>query len=584
MIHTFRKIRAILTPGERKKLRVLILSDIVISIADILFLTLLLILIQFYTGAVPSGKVFSFLFSGWAGDHHSLWPMVAFFLLFSVKNLAGFLVYRAQSRYLMQVATRISRNKLLQYLEGAWSGYVDTDSSLQIREISYQPMEFCQHVLGSMQQIITQTILILLAVAAIVTYNARLFVLLLVILLPPTFLVFYLIRSRVRSVGVNIRSSSEKSLQYLREALAGYVESNIYEKNRVFLDRYAIRQEEYNRHLSDHIVLQGIPSRMIEIFALLGIVVLLTLSHWSGNTDNSAILTIGVFMAAAYKIIPGIVKILNLSGQINTYAYATRNLQPVPGGDVGAPGGKVTSAGDVRHAGGEAPSGMIPARQETEDAIKKIFSISFDQVKFSYGDRMILNNQDLRINAGDFIGITGPSGKGKTTILHLLLGFLAPDKGQIVINDQVTDTGERRKYWRSISYVKQQPFLIHDTILQNITLNGRSCNEERFREALEVSGLTGVIGSYPEKRDKVIAENGKNISGGQRQRIAFARALYKDADLLILDEPFSELDEVSERGILEYCRELTKKGKAVVLITHNKMNLSLCNKIISLDE
>jgi ABC-type multidrug transport system fused ATPase/permease subunit len=563
MVSTFRKIMTILTLEERKKLRVLLLLDIIISIADILFLTLLLIIVQFYTGSVPASK-FSFLFSGLI-DRHSLWPVIVFFLLFSIKNLAGFLVYRAQCRYLFNVASRISKNKLLQYLEGAWSGYINTDSSMQIREISYQPMEFCQHVLGSMQQIITQTILILLTVIAIVSYNAKLFILLLVILLPPTFVVFYLIRSRVRSVGANVRNSSEKSLQYLREALAGYVESNIYDRNRVFLDRYSTRQEEYNRHLSDHVVLQGIPSRMIEIFALLGIVVLLTLHHWSGETDNSAILTIGVFMAAAYKIIPGIVKILNLSGQINTYAFSIRNLAP----DL-VPGENVTS--------GSPPS------QGAADPAQKILSIAFDKVKFSYGDRIILNNQDLQIRAGDFIGIAGPSGKGKTTILNLLLGFLAPDKGNIMINDRVTDIRERRGYWRYISYVKQQPFLVHDTILQNITLNGRSCDEQKFREALDVSGLTAMINGFPEKRDQIIAENGKNISGGQRQRIAFARALYKDADLLILDEPFSELDEASERGILEYCRELTKKGKAVVLITHNKINLSLCHKIISLDE
>ena len=558
MISTFRKIIAILTPGERKKLNMLLLLDIIISVADILFLTLLLIIIRLYTGSVPTGR-YSFLLSHLI-DRHSLWPIIIFFLLFSIKNLAGFLVYRSQCRNLFRVSSRISRNKLLQYLEGAWSGYVDTDSSMQIREISYQPMEFCQHVLGSMQQIITQAVLILLTVVAIVSYNAQLFLLLLLILLPPTFVVFYLIRSRVRSVGGNVRSSSEKSLQYLREALAGYVESNIYEKNMVFLDRYSFRQDEYNKHLSDHIVLQGIPSRMIEIFALLGIVVLLVLSHWSGDAGNPAILTIGVFMAAAYKIIPGIVKILNLSGQINTYAFAIRNLGPE-----------------------SVSEGRILSGERT-DTVQKIVSIAFDKVKFSYGDRVILNNQNLQINAGDFVGIRGPSGKGKTTILNLLLGFLAPDKGNILINDRVTDIRERREYWRYISYVKQQPFLIHDTILQNITLNGQSCNERKLLEAIGVSGLTGVIDNLPEKRDTVIAENGKNISGGQRQRIAFARALYKDADLLILDEPFSELDEASERGILEYCMELTKKGKAVVLITHNKMNLSLCHKIISLDE
>jgi len=92
------------------------------------------------------------------------------------------------------------------------------------------------------------------------------------------------------------------------------------------------------------------------------------------------------------------------------------------------------------------------------------------------------------------------------------------------------------------------------------------------------------MASSPEGLNKLITENGKNISGGQRQRIAFARALYKDADLLILDEPFSELDESSESEMLCYCRKLAGEGKIVLLITHNKKNLSLCHQTLLLDE
>jgi ABC-type bacteriocin/lantibiotic exporter with double-glycine peptidase domain len=95
--------------------------------------------------------------------------------------------------------------------------------------------------------------------------------------------------------------------------------------------------------------------------------------------------------------------------------------------------------------------------------------------------------------------------------------------------------------------------------------------------------LEGLIASFPEKGDKIIAENGKNISGGQRQRISIARALYKAADLIILDEPFNELDETSEIALLTHFQQLAQNGKMVILITHNKQSLSFCNKIVSLD-
>ena len=553
MISTFRKISALLTPAERKKLGLLQLLDIIVSIIDLVFLALLLFIIQLYTGAIPPGKL-SFLPAGLV-SRDSLAPVVVFFLLFGGKNLAGFLVYRAQSRYLFRIASRMSRNRLIEFQEGTWSSYVNTDSSVQIREISYQPLEFCQHVLGGMQQIITQSVLILLAVAAIISFRAKLFFLVLIILLPPAFLVFYLIKRRLRSVGTNARISSERSLQHLQEALAGYVESNIYHKNKVFLERYMIHQEQFNKYLSDQTVVQGIPSRMIEIFALLGVVILIMVNHWSGGGDHTAVITIGVFMAAAYKIIPGIVKILGTSGQMNAYAFTLENLEPA-----------------------------AAVNRETPPVRGRIRSVTAEHVRFSYGDRKVLDNQGLCMTAGDFVGLSGASGKGKTTLLNLLLGFLEPDAGAISINDAITDRTQRRQYWQRIAYVKQQPFLLHDTILQNITLNGTSFSEERLREVIDLSGLTAVIDAYPEKWHKVIAENGRDISGGQKQRIAIARALYKDADLIILDEPFNELDEGSETSLLRYFEYLSQQGKMILLITHNKKSLDFCNKIISLDE
>lgn len=570
------------------------LMDIVISIADILFLALLVFMIHFYTTSGAPGK-FSFL-PEWLTTYRSPLPIAVFFFLFSAKNLAGFLIYRAQCRFLFRVASRISRYKLMHYLEGTYADYVDVDSSVHIREISYQPLEFCQHVLGGLQQIITQSVLIILSVTAIVFFNARIFFLLLVILLPPVFAVFYLIKGKLSTVRVQARTSSERSLQHLQEALSGFVESNIYHKNEVFLERYIRYQQEFNRYITDQLIVQGIPNRMIEVFALLGVVILVAIDRWAGTPGNTAVITIGVFMAAAYKIIPGIVKILSLSGQVNSYVFTLHNLAPEQSGPVPpadtirprepAQGDAATQQSHVTRQ----PHAMQPQTAAQPDA-PSIRSLRFEGVCFFYNGRPVLDHTSLDMVSGDFLGIAGPSGKGKTTILNLLLGFLQPDKGAILVNDNITDTRGRQRYWRNIAYVKQQPFLVHDTLVNNITLNGQSRNDHRhsrndqpLQEALRLSGLTDMVSTWPEKEHTVIAENGRNISGGQRQRIAIARALYKNADLIILDEPFNELDEESESILLRHFRRLAGSGKLVILVTHNKESFSFCNKIISLDE
>ncbi|HEX9511837.1 MAG TPA: ABC transporter ATP-binding protein [Puia sp.] len=560
MLALIRKIAKVLTREEKRKLGMLLFLDLVISIADIAFLALLLLIVQVYTGATVRAGKFSFLLTGWAGER-SVLLIVVFFLLFSVKNLAGFLIFRAQCRFQFRVASRISKNKLIHYQKGNYSDYINVDSSVHIREVSYEPLEFCQHVLGGVQQIITQTILIVLAIAGIVFFNAKLFLLILVVLLPPVVTIFYLIKRKMSSVRGSARVSSEKSLQHLQEALSGFVESNIYDKNEVFLNRYLTYQQRYSKYLSNQTIVQGIPSRMIEIFALLGVVILIAISKGAGGTEPTAVITIGVFMAAAYKIIPGIVKILSLSGQINTYAFTLENL--------------AAKAQDAGAAGQEVPPVTRSGRG--------IRSVQFKDIQFCYSGHLVLEQFSLRIAAGDFVGIAGPSGRGKTTILNLLLGFLTPDAGEIRINNEIADTESRKGYWPDIAYVRQQSFLIHDTILNNIVLHDYPCDEQRLQAAIERSGLQSLIDSFPEKTGKIIMENGRNISGGQRQRIALARALYKEADLIILDEPFNELDEESENSLLTHFVKLARTGKLILLITHNKKSLSFCNKVVSLE-
>ena len=127
---------------------------------------------------------------------------------------------------------------------------------------------------------------------------------------------------------------------------------------------------------------------------------------------------------------------------------------------------------------------------------------------------------------------------------------------------------------------------MYDTLLANITLNGRQYSREgagqRLQKALDISGVSEWLPQLPDGLNTLLTENGKNISGGQRQRIALARALYKEANLIILDEPFSELDEKAEEKLLHHLQQLAAAGKIVILITHNKKSLHWCNKIITL--
>lgn len=528
---------------------ILIIADLIIGILDIVFLGLLLLVINFYTKNASLTPALLFpLFR----DKNPVLLIGSFFLLFSLKNLLGYFLSASQQSFFYGVSSRLSRQNVEQYLKDDYLNFITIDSSVLIRKISQQPIEFSNYILSNLQQVITQGILICCTIIGIFFYHPSLFLLLFLLLLPPVVLLGYFIKRKLRYTRSHTKTTSEKTIQHLQESLSGFIESNIYHKNDFFISRYHRYQKQLNEHIATQQTLQSLPPRLIEVFAVLGFFILIAINSLSAHTPFVDLLTVGVFMAASYKIIPGIVKILNSSGQIKTYEFILRDLLPVN------------------------------TKNYNTRASSTIASIQFKQINFKYGHHTILNNFNCEISAGDFIGISGKSGLGKTTLIHLILGFLEQGSGNILINNKVTAALERQAYWKGISYVKQQPFFINDSVLKNIILSDDDYHVQRLQHAISFAGINPMLDSYKDGIHQIITENGKNISGGQRQRMMLARAIYHGFDLLILDEPFSEMDEPSEKEMLIRLGLLAREGKMIIMITHNKNSLSYCNKLISL--
>ena len=259
-------------------------------------------------------------------DRQSILPVAVFLVFFSIKNLFGYLLQKSQYGFVYKVAGRLSQKSFLQYLEGNYEGYSSTDSSVHIRKISQHPVEFAQYILAGIQQIFTQSVLIIAALAAVCWFNPVLFVLLFALLMPPVLAIGFFIRKKTRQARVNVKSAGERTLQHLKEGLAGFVESNIYDKHDFFAHRYAGWQEGLNSYLARLQSIQGLSGRLLETFAVTGLFILVAIDKWSGNANAFNLLSIGAFVAAAYKIMPGVVKIMNCSGQVRTYAFTVNDL------------------------------------------------------------------------------------------------------------------------------------------------------------------------------------------------------------------------------------------------------------------
>ncbi len=451
----------------------------------------------------------------------------------------------------------MSGKNLLLYLEGKYTDYAQVNSSVFVRKIGHHPSEFAHYVLSGVQQIITEGLLILLTAIALLIINAKILLVISIVLVPAILILRYITKQTLSAIRKNVKTASENNLQNLKEALSGFVESNIYDKNEIFINRYMQFQDKLNTYLGDLQIAQGMPSRFFEVFAVFGLFTLIALSRFTSFAEIADLFTLGAFMAGAYKVIPGISRIVNLISQVKTYQYTLNDLIQEPN---------------------KKPVEQKSGNNESLD------SIEFKNVSFNYKDNTLLDHINFKINKGSFIGISGNSGKGKTTVIKLLFGFLSPKKGDILFNNRCTNEAERKAFWNKITYVKQEAFIVHDSILNNVVLFEENYDSKKLNCTIEATGLNLLVNQFTEGIEKIITENGKNISGGQRQRIAIARALYKEADLIVLDEPFNELDEQSTIAMLHYFKTLSLQGKIIVLVTHDANSFSFCDNVITLVE
>jgi ABC-type multidrug transport system, ATPase and permease components len=545
----YKRVFQLLHYTEKMQFIRLVLLDALSSVIDILTLAAFVFIMRYIL--VPdlstAPKVVRFIF-----DHLFL-SAICLTSLFFIKNIGAYYLGSLEQRFVYKVATRISEERLEAYFELPFSEYTSKNSSTFVYEISHLPVEFCHYMLRSLHQLLGQLILTLITVGTILIYKPTVFLLLLAILVPVGALITYLLKTKSISLRKNAKKANEITLKYLQESLQGYVESKIFNSKDFFKKRYIKEQGNLNSYLAGIQSLQVLPSRIMESFAIGAFFILLIIVR-SDTSHLISITTTAAFMAAAYKLIPALSRIINAYNNLHTYQFTIDKLTSLPG-----------------------------IYKNTFANASPLHHIEFRNISFKQHTDHLINDLNFSISKGDFVGFNGASGKGKTTLINLLLGFYDHHDGEILFNGVSTSSSDRLSYLKYISYVKQQPFLIDDSLLRNVTLNEYK-KEDDLNDIFAITDMKNLINGNGKAEQKKIYQDGKNISGGQRQRITFARGLSKEFDLLILDEPFSELDPESEIKMVMHLKELSDNGKMVLLISHNSQSLQYCNKIISFDE
>jgi ABC-type bacteriocin/lantibiotic exporter with double-glycine peptidase domain len=314
-------------------------------------------------------------------------------------------------------------------------------------------------------------------------------------------------------------------------------------------------------------VMTNVTARVFLVFGQLSIL-LLALAFWLSGVSSAEISAqMAVFLLITSRVIPAVT-------QLNTSFHSLWNTLPWIE--------NICSTRDSIHSAVKEDQKNV----EKEPPPNEWEQISFQDVSFSYDSERgrALDGVSMDFHFGKHYGLVGPSGSGKSTLIDLISCLLKPTSGVIEIDgkDLTKIQGDR---WRAgIGYVSQHPFFSDDTIRNNIAYgeSPEDTDDNRIWECLKLAMVDNVIRDLPQGQDTRLGERGGQLSGGQLQRLAIARALYKDPNLLILDEATNGLDAASERGVLNAIDSLHGKV-TVVSVSHLDSAVASCDRIFTLD-
>ena len=482
-------------------------------------------------------------------------------IIYTIKTIYLTFFSYAQTKLLADLRVNLSDKIYNIYLNKPYEFHLNNNSSKLIRNVDEVSL-----VVALIQFIITASteFIIFVGIASFVIWYEPVGAIIIILFFGLFgYLFFNTIKRRVKKWGEIRQTHSGLRLKFLNEGFRLIKYAKILQKTKELIQIYTNNNKILNLCEVKQNFTDSLPRLWLEWLIVIAFTLVIFVMIYIGRDIQYILPLIGLFVAAAFRIMPSLTRIMNC---IQKIIYNRPALDTIY---------------------------FEFEKNENNPVLQKINlpslafkdKISLKEIKFKYdhSNQYILKNLNLEIKQGDTIGIVGESGKGKTTLINIILGLLKPTEGKIIVDNK--NIFENLENWqKKIGYVSQDIFLTDDTIKKNIAfgLNDDLIDEQKIQFTLKNSRLEEFIKNLDNGLNTKIGEFGDRISGGQRQRIAIARALYNNPEVLILDEFTNSLDNITEEKIIN---ELSSfKGKrTLIIIAHRLSTLKNCDHTYKLD-
>lgn len=568
MFRTIRQAYALLNSRQRRRWLLLALVAVFVSLVEMAGAVVVLALLSLVAGpdesvTLPIIGDIDQVAPAASRSELVVWISAFMGLFFLIRAVLTVAATYAEQRMANNAGASIAAALLRRYLNAPFEVHLRRNSSELIRNTHEATRNLVTQVLLPTIRIFAEiTVTVgLLAVLLIVDPITTAFAIVAIGTLAVGLLLY--VQPRLRDLGSIAHETSYAALAVLQETFHGIREVKLSGTERHFEQRFLSTRERFARSRYLGATLSNVPSATMELGVLGLVIAAFLIAVASGNDSTDALSTIGLFAYVAFRLKPSIQR--TIAG-FNSLRFASAPLD-----DLYRDLYDESSLPRSVHADGNK-SGIHGLNS----------AIVLEDVSFRYAGSQsnAVEHVTFTIRAGEQIGLCGPTGGGKTTLVNLISGLLSPTEGTITV-DSVNLSGKERSWQRQIGFVPQDVFLIDASLRENIAfgLKAQDIDEDLIQTAIADAQLGPLIDQLHDGLDTHVGERGLKLSGGQRQRVAIARALYRQPDLLIFDEGTSALDNTTEAELMEAINRL-RGGRTIILIAHRLSTVREADRVL----